>query len=165
MAWFSGGSSAEIVSAPKVYGFDTGFVCYHRGWNELRSEDLGLLWEHLVLNEMHSHLQSRAIHYWRSKQGAEVDFVLTPRGKPPIAIECKWSADGFESRRLRAFRARHPKGVNFVVATDVEERVTKRFGKVWVRFVSLEGLIEELTLAETRRSRSSVKDPGPSQEA
>ena len=51
---FAGGGAAEIVSAPKVYGFDTGFVCYHRGWHELRREDFGLLWEHLVLNELHA---------------------------------------------------------------------------------------------------------------
>jgi predicted AAA+ superfamily ATPase len=49
---FSSHRSTEIVSAPKVYGFDTGFVCYQRGWSELRQEDMGLLCEHFVLNEM-----------------------------------------------------------------------------------------------------------------
>ncbi len=38
----------EIVSAPKVYGFDTGFVCAYRGWTSLRQDDLGRLWEHYV---------------------------------------------------------------------------------------------------------------------
>lgn len=32
---------AEIVAAPKVYAFDTGFVCYYRGWTSLRREDMG----------------------------------------------------------------------------------------------------------------------------
>ncbi len=41
---FAGGGAAEILSAPKAYGFDTGFVCYHRGWHELRRDDLGPLW-------------------------------------------------------------------------------------------------------------------------
>jgi len=41
----------EIVSAPKTYAFDTGFVCYHRGWRELRREDVGLLREHFVFVE------------------------------------------------------------------------------------------------------------------
>src|SRR5215472_4672714 len=49
----------EIVAAPKVYGFDTGFVCYYRGWQELREDDLGILWEHFVLNEMMARLQTR----------------------------------------------------------------------------------------------------------
>lgn len=33
---FSSRRSAEIVSAPKVYGFDTGFVWHYRGWNSSR---------------------------------------------------------------------------------------------------------------------------------
>ena len=35
--------ASEIVSAPKVYGFDTGFVCCFRGIDRPRREDLGLL--------------------------------------------------------------------------------------------------------------------------
>src|ERR1035437_1257238 len=31
----------EIISAPKVYGFDTGFICYYRGWHDLRPEEIG----------------------------------------------------------------------------------------------------------------------------
>ena len=42
---------SEIVAAPKVYGFDTGFVCLFKGWDRLRDEDRGILWEHYVLNE------------------------------------------------------------------------------------------------------------------
>jgi hypothetical protein len=29
----------EVVAAPKVYGFDNRFVCYCRGWQELREEE------------------------------------------------------------------------------------------------------------------------------
>ncbi len=37
---FSSRRSNEIVAAPKVYGFDTGFACAHRGWTSLREDDL-----------------------------------------------------------------------------------------------------------------------------
>jgi len=151
---FAGGGAAEIVAAPKVYGFDTGFVCYHRGWHELRRDDLGPLWEHLVLNELHAHLGARAIHYWRTKRGAEIDFVLMPRGGPPTAIECKWSAGEFDARHLRAFRSRYPKGPNFVVAADIDRPYSRRHGDLAVRFVSLEGLIRELTARGTRPTRT-----------
>ena len=40
---FSSRKSAEIISAPKIYAFDTGFVCFFKGWHELRDEDMGLL--------------------------------------------------------------------------------------------------------------------------
>jgi predicted AAA+ superfamily ATPase len=56
---YSTGKTAKIVAVPKVYGFDTGFVCYFRGWHEPRRDDMGLLWEHYVLNELHARLQTR----------------------------------------------------------------------------------------------------------
>ena len=50
--FFSTRRPTEIVAAPKVYGFDTGFVCYYRGWQGQRDDDLGVLWEHFVLNKI-----------------------------------------------------------------------------------------------------------------
>ncbi|MFO7980183.1 MAG: DUF4143 domain-containing protein [Candidatus Aminicenantes bacterium] len=73
--------STEIVSAPKVYAFDTGFVCHYKGWTSLRNEDLGLLWEHFVLNEILARNQERRLHYWRDKRHHEVDFVLPKKDR------------------------------------------------------------------------------------
>lgn len=129
----------EIVAAPKVYGFDTGFVCYYRGWHELREEDLGVLWEHFVLNELMTRMQSRDVAYWRDKRGHEVDFILARRRNKPLAIECKWSADSFAPTNLRAFRQQHPEGENVVVAQDVDRTFTRTFGELRVRFESLDG--------------------------
>lgn len=47
---FFSNKSKEITAAPKFYGFDTGFVAFHKGWTTLRSEDRGMMWEHIVLN-------------------------------------------------------------------------------------------------------------------
>jgi hypothetical protein len=143
---YSSRRANEIVAAPKVYGFDTGFVCFYRGWEALREEDLGLLWEHYVLNEVHGRLQRGAPRYWRNKQGAEVDFVLPRRGQAgPIAIECKWSAASFDPRPLAAFRRLYPDGPSFVVATDVESSHKRSYDSFEVEFVSLEQLIARLT--------------------
>ena len=142
---YSKGGSSEIVAAPKVYGFDTGFVCYHRGWSQLRQEDLGILWEHLVLNELHGFLHPRRIHYWRSKNGNEVDLVIAKRDEPPIALECKWSADDFDARHIKAFRNRYDEGLNLVVAADVDRDFKKRYGKIDVRFVGLPRLHREVS--------------------
>jgi len=128
----------EIVAAPKVYGFDTGFACYYRGWNELREDDLGVMWEHFVLNELMARMQSRDMAYWRDKRGHEVDFVLARRRKKPLAIECKWSVDNFDPTNLRAFRYQHPEGENIVVAQDVERAFSRTFGTLRVRFESLQ---------------------------
>jgi predicted AAA+ superfamily ATPase len=141
---FSSRGTHEVVAAPKIYAFDTGFVCFYRGWSELRSEDRGPLWEHVVLNEMNAQLQSRRIHYWRSKQGHEVDLVLAGRGRPPAAIECKWSAGAFDPASLEAFRRRHPRGENFVVSADVDRPFQRRHGGILVRHVGLPHLIAAL---------------------
>lgn len=139
---FSTHRPTEIVAAPKVYAFDTGFICYHRGWHKLRQEDLGVLWEHFVLNELHSYLQSRSIHYWRDKRGHEVDFIWAPPGEMPTAIECKWSASDFDPSGLRAFRRQYTQGKNFVVAQDVDRSFRRSYGEISVEVVSLSGLIE-----------------------
>jgi predicted AAA+ superfamily ATPase len=142
---FSTHRATEIVSAPKVYGFDTGFVCYYRGWQELRPEDLGVLWEHFVLNEIMANLQTRDVHYWRDKRGHEVDFVLTPRRGKPLAIECKRSASDFDAANLQAFRKQYPQGENLVVAPDVDRTFQRGYREIIVRFESLRSLIRRLT--------------------
>ena len=142
---FSSYKPTEIISAPKVFAFDTGFVCYYKGWEKLRNEDLGYLWEHFVLNEIHANLQTRQINYWRDKRGHEVDFILQKRGKEPIAIECKWNSGNFDSRGIQAFRRQYPKGKNYLVASDVDMTLTKKIGEVEVNIISLESLIKTIS--------------------
>ena len=137
---FSTRRSAEIISAPKVYAFDIGFVCYFRGWHQLREDDLGHLWEHWVLNEMQSRLQSPIMRYWRDKRGHEVDFILALRGKKPITVECKWKVEQFEPRNLRAFRNFYPEGPNWIVCQDVSRGYARTYDKLKVEFVSLKEL-------------------------
>jgi len=141
---FSARKQSEIVSAPKVYGFDTGFVCAYRGWRQLRREDLGDLWEHFVLNEMMARMQGRDVHYWRDKRGHEIDFILLARGGKPTAIECKWSAAGFDAANLAAFRRQHPQGDNVVLAADVKAAYQRNYGLLKVRFEPLAAFASRL---------------------
>ena len=133
---------AEIISAPKVYGFDTGFVCTYRGWQEPRPEEVGLLWEHFVLNELHASLQASSVQYWRDKQGHEIDFVLASPGLPPVAIECKRSAEEFDSSSLHSFRRAYPQGENYVVAMNARSSYTRRTRECMVTFLGLRQLID-----------------------
>jgi hypothetical protein len=138
---------SEIVAAPKVYAFDTGFACYFRGWTSLRSEDFGLLWEHFVLNELQAKLQTWAIHYWRDKNGHEVDFVIPMRAGSLIAIEAKWKADAFTPENLKALLRRYPSTRCYVVASDVGESYTSTSRGLTVRFVNLRELVKEIAAA------------------
>jgi uncharacterized protein len=141
---FSRRRPTEIVAAPKVYAFDTGFVSFFRGWDRLRPDDMGVLWEHYVLNELQGRLQTRSILYWRDTQRREIDFVFQPRGKAPITIECNWRATAFDGKNLQAFRKQHPEGANYVVAGDVETPFARKIGELDVHFVDLETLVSLL---------------------
>lgn len=142
---FSSHRPTEIISAPKAYVFDTGFMCYYRGWHELRSDDYGTLWEHFVLNEIHAQTQSQRVLYWRDKRGHEVDFIIAKRQSEPVALECKWSASEFDASNLKAFRRQYPKGSNFLVASDVKKSFSRTYDDIQVRFVSLEDLIKTIS--------------------
>jgi hypothetical protein len=142
---FSRRPRAEIVSAPKVYGFDTGFVCYFNGWHELRVDDKGLLWEHVVLNELHAHLPVGAkVRYWRTRHGNEIDFVVLRRGADPVAIECKWSADRADASDLRVFRNHYTGSENYIVAHDVDRPREREISGVELTIIGLEDLVQRI---------------------
>ncbi len=138
--------ASEIIAAPKVYTFDTGFVCYFRGWHQLRNEDLGVLWEHFVLNELYAQLQTRDILYWRDKRGHEIDFIIRRKGDSLIAIECKWSADNYDASNFIAFNKQYPKTEYYVVANDVDRTYSKSFNGISVKFTGLENIVKILTM-------------------
>ena len=148
---FSTHRPTEIVMAPKIYGFDTGFVCHAKGRTELRAEDVGFMWEHCVLNEMHGQLQTRAVNYWRDKSGHEIDFVMQNKKENSIdAIECKFLAQQDDSalaalaRNFEAFRRIYPEGRNFVVATNIDRSFERRCGSILVSFVGAQALVDAL---------------------
>ncbi len=132
---FSGGGRREIVAQPRVFGFDTGLICHARGWDRLRNDDCGVLWEHVVLETLVAAGLAR-LHFWRDKQDREVDFVVPRRRDVVDAIECKWRADAFETRGLRAFRAIYPKGQNYVVSPIEGGSYSRTVDTFHVAFVS-----------------------------
>lgn len=144
---FSGGGRRELVSRPKLYGFDTGFVCHARGWDKLRPEDCGLLWEHLVLDTLMATPVPR-VHFWRDASGREVDFVVPQTGGRVDAIECKWNSEAMESDGLRKFREAYPQGRNLVIAPNVTAAHARSLKGLKVEFLP----ISELRAAVGRNS-------------
>lgn len=149
---YHAGGRREILQQPKAYAFDTGFVAYARGWTELRTDECGLLWEHLVLDTLASLATPRRVHFWRDKQQREVDFVLPgPRGSCD-ALECKWSPASLDPKGLLAFRANYPRGRNFVV-TPTGDASIRRIAGLEVAFTSPTGLRD--VLEQTRPHAAS----------
>ncbi|KAF0126497.1 MAG: Uncharacterized protein FD189_1374 [Elusimicrobia bacterium] len=124
---FFGGGRKELVKVPRIYGFDTGFVSFFRGWDQLRPSDNGTLWEHLALDWLAARNPETPVLYWRDKAGHELDFVL-PRGRDSVDVyECKWSPSDFSPDALKVFRAAYPKGDNYLVC-PVSAGYKKRVG-------------------------------------
>ena len=137
---FSGGGRREIIGQAKLYGFDTGFIAYARAWTELRSDDVGSLWEHLVLETLRTTTEEKKIHYWRDKQHREVDFVVESRRASVDAIESKWSANAFDPRGMKAFREIYPTGRNFVISSQSGPPYSRQVGELDLTFANLADL-------------------------
>lgn len=127
---FAKNPARELVAMPKVYAFDTGFVCHARSIDSLRADDKGGLFEHLVLDELLFEIGSEHLHYWRDKQRHEIDFVWTPRGRAPVAIECKWRAGQFDPAAAQAFARLHPRAACWIVAQDRTGWIERQHGSL-----------------------------------
>lgn len=141
---FSRNPLQEIVSQPKVYGFDTGFSCYAKGIKEPRNEDFGQYLENLVLETLQAHGYGENTHYWRTKSKHEIDFVLPISRDENLAIECKWHEKQFEDDNLYIFRKAYLKGSNWVVTSDSKTRLVKT-KKMTIQFVNIFDLPEVIT--------------------
>lgn len=89
---FAGGKRRELTTSPKVYFVDNGIR--NQLLNSFSTDislrtDKGALMENWVFSELYKRLPLMAsIHFWRSKAGGEVDFVVEQAGKL-MALEVK----------------------------------------------------------------------------
>ena len=117
-----------IGKAPKFYLFDVGVAgaVAKRRIVEPRGDLFGKAFEHLVFMEIVAHASyselAYDIHFWRTKGGAEVDFVL---GEGEVAIEVKGTSrvDDRDLRSLRLFGETHRPRSSVVVCNEPAERV------------------------------------------
>jgi len=138
---FHGGGRREITRRPKCYAFDTGFVSYAKGWESIREEDRGLLWEHLVLDTLRSRIGDHRIYFWRDKSHREVDFVLKRTETEIDAIECKVDPDSFDPGHLAIFRSLYPTGKNLVISPRVKEPYQRRLRDLLIHYRPLEQIL------------------------
>ena len=133
-----------MLRQQKIYGFDTGFVCHCRGWENLREEDCGILWEHLVLEMLLANTLPERLQYWRDKQKREIDFVIKQRRGSCATVECKWNADAFSPKNLKAFRAIYTKGENYVVSPAISSPYKRSFDNLEVTFLDPQALVDKI---------------------
>ena len=94
----------ELVKNPKIYFFDNGLRDQIVGNFDLSGSrpDRGAVAENHIFTELVK--LGLAVNYWRTKQKAEVDFIVTAAGNTIIPVEVKNRMNGPEiSRSFRSF--------------------------------------------------------------
>ncbi len=145
---FHGKSRRELTRRPKIYAFDTGFVTFARGWDSIREEDRGYLWEHLVLDVLQTLVHRSRIYFWRDKSGNEIDFVLSLNRSRTVCIECKMNPDSFQPHTIRLFRKRYPGGENIVISPLVRAPYTRQYENLIVQFHSIFSFLDFLNSSQ-----------------
>ena len=125
---FHGGGKREIVSRPKCYAFDTGFVTFEKGWDTIRDDDKGLLWEHLVLDSLRSRFSDDDIFYWQDKSHREVDFIIRHSRNRVDVVECKINPEKIDATPIKVFRDLYTEGENIIVSPAIKKPYKFRRG-------------------------------------
>lgn len=126
----------EITKMPKVYFLDTGLRNF--ALDNLKSfgarQDKGALLENFLFSEFRKRTDTQ-FHFWRTKEKAEVDFVLEKRFDEIVPIEVKAiSMRSPEiSRSFRSFLNTYEPKSAFVV--NLEFQGSKRIGSTEVKFI------------------------------
>ncbi len=151
---FHGGGQKEIIKMPKAYVFDTGFVSFCRGWDPLRPDDYGALWEHLVLEYLQAHASEWRIHYWRDASGRDIDFILARNREEIDVIGCKWDPAQFDPGAIKLFRSYYPRGNNYILSPLTVRGYSKKFFGLTVYVCNPDGWWEHF--GKPRREQGDV---------
>lgn len=129
---WSNNKRSEVTSNPKCYYLDNGFRNQALG-NFLALEsrhDKGLLIESAVFQELYKykaqHFLDYQLHFWRTKNGAEVDFILKQNDECILPIEVKHQ--NFKqpniSRSLRSFITNFQPKQAVIITKNYSEKTT-----------------------------------------
>jgi predicted AAA+ superfamily ATPase len=137
---FAGGRRREVTSAQKVYFLDNGLRRAVLG----RSPEPGSAAENLVFTELRKALPWEVpVRYWRSRSGAEVDFVVERAGRL-LGVEVKAGrlARTTLSRSSRSFIEAYEPPEFWVL--NAELVAEERIGPTRVRWMRWTALPEEV---------------------
>lgn len=143
---FHGGRRTELTAMPKVYFIDNGLRNLLVGdFSPVAMRaDRGALFENWVFCELtKTLLHVDELHYWRTRSGAEVDFVIHRPGLPPVGIEAKLHGQSPKlSRGARSFLDAYAPSQLITVTADSEGEATISTTRcIWCRPHELAGLI------------------------
>lgn len=155
---FVGNKRTEITSNPIYYFIDNGFRNQAlNNFTHLENRtDLGLLIQSAVFQELYKfktqHYLTLDIHYWRTKSGAEVDFVLYKNQETIIPLEVKYKnlASLTVTRGYRSFLQAYKPKIGIVITKDLYgESVVENCRVYFIPFADFpkwEALLQDLVI-------------------
>jgi predicted AAA+ superfamily ATPase len=137
----------EITKSPVYYFYDCGLRNHAVGLfgSVPISRDVGFVFQNHVFNILKDQLRETAatIHFWRTKDRAEVDFVVnTGNGVLPIEVKYRELRKPEMTRSFRTFIEKYNPKKALVVNLELDREL--RVGNTTVRFLPFWGLSTEL---------------------
>ncbi len=116
----------ELTKSQVVYFYDLGLRNFAEGSFMKEDYDRGFVFQNFVYGILRGWAKDvhASLHYWRTMNGAEVDFVID-MGREVIPIEVKYSSlkDVRISKAFRSFIKKYNPKIAFIVNLDLKEKV------------------------------------------
>ena len=117
----------EVVKSPTVYFNDLGLRNYAIGLfsQEMEFENSGFIFQNFIFNLLREKFgESGEPRFWRTKDGAEVDFVLSSdKGILPIEVKCKKLKEPSVEHSLKSFIEKYKPREAWVVNLTLEKEI------------------------------------------
>jgi predicted AAA+ superfamily ATPase len=133
----------RLIKSPKLYFLDAGLCAYLAGWRDAQQLAFGpmagaFFETHVfgqILRHYEHHHQEVQIHFWRTKDGEEIDFLVEAQGRV-IPIEAKINPANSE-HLVNLEKRRRPSWQNGIIVSSRSGRISYHG---WTRVVELEDL-------------------------
>jgi predicted AAA+ superfamily ATPase len=103
---FSHSPSVEISKNPKIFFYDSGLQSIL--WlNNFQDTILGSVFETNIFSQLVKKYGRGCIHFWRTKSGSEIDFIVDENGNSVLPIEVKTSFNQYNPRIMNVFRKKY----------------------------------------------------------
>ena len=141
--WFKNLRS-EISKSPVMYFRDLGLrnFALRRFGRYTALHETGFLFQNLIHQLLFEKTQAEGgtVHFWRTKDKAEVDFIINSAdGVIPVEVKCREMKGGDIGRSLRGFIAKYKPKEAWVVSLGAHAE--EKLEKTRVRFISFYELL------------------------
>ena len=133
------------TKSPIYYFRDLGLQNFAKGGFSFgdKSEN-GFSFQNLVFNEIYKETEKNGgdIHFWRTKNGAEVDIIVEA-GNKIIPIEVKWSVlkKSIITRSLQSFIEHYNPKKAYIINREFEKKI--KFGNTIIHFTTIYSLLNK----------------------